>query len=175
MHIFPACSIKALSECEPNQLVRGIGHSGLAGFHGLAATVVDQPDSRALIILDDGLPAYHVVQQPDSFQVIAFDAKPTLEVDPFGPFEAQAQTMFSAIGVVSRSKEHWLMRVREHYSDFRPRQGCLNLRDGTLINPIDQLSSVAFFGKWRVTMPAANGFLPPIEVASFEWKESAGR
>jgi hypothetical protein len=175
MHIFPACSIKALSECEPNRLVRGIGHSGLAGFTGLVATVDHQPESRALIILDDGLPAYVVVQQPDSFQVLAFDVKPTLEVDPIGPFEAQAQTMFSAIGVVSRSKDRWLMRVREYYSDFRPRQGCLDLQNGTLINPIDQLSNVAFFGRWRVTMPAAVESSPPIKVASFEWKEPAGR
>nr|WP_321981818.1 toll/interleukin-1 receptor domain-containing protein [uncultured Cohaesibacter sp.] len=126
-------------------------------------------------MLGDEQPAYYIVKRPEEFRVLAFDAKPTLAFDPKGPFEATAQYMYSAIGCVTRCKDRWLMRVREYHTDFRPRQASFDLESGMLINLTEELNGVAFFGKWCITMPAADELSPPIEVTSFEWKEPQTR
>lgn len=175
MNIYPACSIKTLVECEPNQLVRVVEYSGFAGMFSLVAKVIEHSDQRALIVFGDKQPAFHIVKSPEALRVLAFDEKPTLALDPIGSFEATAQNMYCAIGCVTRCKDRWLMRVREYHADFRPRQASFDLESGTLINPIEELNGAAFFGKWRITMPAVDELSPPIEVASFEWKEPRPR
>ncbi|WP_321337388.1 hypothetical protein [Breoghania sp.] len=170
MNIYPACSIKTLLECKPNQLVRVIGHNGFAGMFCLVAHMIDKSDQRALIVLGDGQPAFHVVENPESCPVLAFDEKPTLALDPIGSFEARAQHIYNAIGCVSRHKKRWLMRVQS-YHGYRHQQASFDLESGRLIEHTEELQNVAFFGKWRITMPAADKLSPPIEVTSFEWKE----
>lgn len=175
MKINPNCSIKSLSECEPNQLVQVIDYGDLAGHFSLVADVVDQPASRSLIVIDDGAPAFHIIENPEAMKVLAFEEEPTLTVDPFGPFEARPYRMYRAAGCVSRSSNHWQMRVREYFSDFRPRQGSLDLEKGMLINPVEESNSVAFFGKWCITVPAPEKYASAIEVAKFEWEAPEGR
>lgn len=141
----------------------------------LVTHVMDNSDLRALIVLGEEQPAFHIVKNPQAFRVLAFDEKPTLAFDPICPFEATAQYMYSAIGCVTRCKDRWLMRVREYHTDFRPQQASFDLESGMLVNLTEELNGVAFFGKWRITMPAANELSPPVEVASFEWKEPLPR
>lgn len=170
MNIYPACSIKTLLDCQPNQLVRVVEYGGFAGMFCLVAHVIDNSNLRALIVLGDEQPAFSIVKSPETLRVLAFDEKPTFAFDPIGPFEATAQHMYSAIGCVARSKDRWLMRVREYLTDFRPQQASFDLESGMLISFKEELNGVAFFGKWRITMPAADELSAPIEVASFEWK-----
>ena len=175
MKINPNFSIRLLSDCEPNQLVKVIGHGGVAGRFSLVADVVDQPASRSLIVIDDGAPAFYIPEKPQTMKVLAFEEKPTLTVDPFGPFEAQPYSLFGAPGCVSRHDNRWLMRVREYFSDFRPRQGSLDLEKGMLINAVEELNGVAFFGKWCITIPSPEEYAPAIEVAKFEWEAPEAR
>ncbi|WP_292051441.1 MULTISPECIES: hypothetical protein [unclassified Martelella] len=171
MNILPSCSIKSLTECEPSQLVRLVEYGEDAGALALVADVEGGEDARALIQLNEDIPAYSIINDPDRYQVLAFEAPPTLVVDPFSGFDASPSRLFEAQGCVMRHHDCWVMRVNEYYgSGFRPRQGSFDLESGRLINPVTETRRIAYFGKWHITVPNPDGNEKAITVASFEWK-----
>ncbi|QQM32366.1 hypothetical protein JET14_09625 [Martelella lutilitoris] len=170
MNILPSCSIKNLADCEPRQLVRVVEYGRDADALGLVADIEGNEGARAIIVLNEAIPAYSIINSPESYQVLAFVAQPSLVIDPFCGFETQPDRIFSAPGCISRHHNRWLMRVREKHSSFRPRQASFDLETGRLIDLVEELRSAVFFGKWCLTLPNSEPHEKAITVASFEWK-----